>query len=33
MLPVYDLKAKGYRNINLESLQSVIVNGVNHTYT
>ena len=32
MLPVYDLKAKGYRNINLESLQSVIVNGVNHTY-
>jgi len=30
---VYDLKAKGYRNINLDTLQSVLVDHINHVFT
>lgn len=33
MLAVYDLKAKGYRNINLDTLQSVLVDHINHVFT
>ncbi len=31
LLPVYDLKAKGYRNINLKTLLNITVDGVFYT--
>tara|TARA_R100001369_G_scaffold90836_1_gene130548 strand:+ start:1230 stop:1541 length:312 start_codon:yes stop_codon:yes gene_type:complete len=32
MLPVYDLKSEGYRNINIETLNSITVDSIKHIY-
>lgn len=32
MLPVYDLKVEGYRNINIETLNSIVVDDIKHVY-